>query len=656
MLYTINNNTAYEYSKFIHRPKWWLHLEMPIKHKQLNPNFVMPLKGTQELSKDYMFGTNLKPFWNNTQNFFQTCELLCKRHDLQFLNLRAYFSNVLKALHLCWCAARNNKKIVFINHQGSISSNFKLNLVKRCLIAQHQRQTVPQTLEQFVNIQSVTPTSERCKPNLSKTAQAKHSAADNKEITTRNLYSNSRGTFHRLFNLFDLSAPDHKSTDSHNSSTAVSSHLNQNVQRPCTVGHNLATFAKKQSKGATDEASHKLNVQTHKNLQINDLELVTSKQQHTLTNSTLYTKYLIKLQASCALLLGRQTGYCYNANNPAFLGNTDSLLKHVDYLQHLDNSRTVKHIDYYASLKEQAINQVLMNPSSNEENIPGDTEDDLLRLKTKPLAFYEPCSDGNNIPEARLPRMSDNSSDIRSRGFRMRNRLRFSDILEKLMDPPSQRLGDVQSYKDGYKVMPVTTQATNANRNINRKQSNQGHMKKRVAQNVSIHLALHKCKGRQPAVKFQKRFYKANAENSYARFKVKPYVYKANRSMHYPNRLIKQMLKFNYFGKRYETLIKKSDNARNVNFAKNPWLQLADVIFFIDPEKHFNLAYQARRLNIPTIGIVSGVAPSKMGRSGFKRFNLDDVVDYPIIGNAASIFFVRELLEIFIKTVQHASD
>lgn len=53
-------------------------------------------------------------------HFFKARPLLCWHNDLAYYNLRLYFLNTLRALHVCWSAVRNNKKIGFVGVSGDL--------------------------------------------------------------------------------------------------------------------------------------------------------------------------------------------------------------------------------------------------------------------------------------------------------------------------------------------------------------------------------------------------------------------------------------------------------------------------------------------------------------------------------------------------------
>lgn len=108
--------------------------------------------------------------------------------------------------------------------------------------------------------------------------------------------------------------------------------------------------------------------------------------------------------------------------------------------------------------------------------------------------------------------------------------------------------------------------------------------------------------------------------------------------------------------KYYKELLISNNLSYHSGFVKSPWLKQADLIFFIDPEKNQGLVNQAKRLRVLTLGIVSGLMSNRLGRHSFQKYSLEDSVDYPIVGNPTSCFFVQAVLDIFIKTLCKAND
>lgn len=105
------------------------------------------------------------------------------------------------------------------------------------------------------------------------------------------------------------------------------------------------------------------------------------------------------------------------------------------------------------------------------------------------------------------------------------------------------------------------------------------------------------------------------------------------------------------FYKYYKTVIALNNFNQYKMFAKTPFInnRVADIIFFINPEKNQNLVNQANSLKIPTVGIVSGNMPSVEGHQEHNYFHFKDSVYYPILGNPISSFFSRAIISLIVK-------
>lgn len=116
----------------------------------------------------------------------------------------------------------------------------------------------------------------------------------------------------------------------------------------------------------------------------------------------------------------------------------------------------------------------------------------------------------------------------------------------------------------------------------------------------------------------------------------------------------KQRLRSLIFYKYYKAIIGLNHFNQYKMFAKTPFLnnQLADVIFFINPEKNRRLVNQANSLRIPTVGITSGNMTSAQGHQGYNDFRLKQSVYYPIIGNPTSSFFTRAIISLIVKCLR----
>ena len=108
------------------------------------------------------------------------------------------------------------------------------------------------------------------------------------------------------------------------------------------------------------------------------------------------------------------------------------------------------------------------------------------------------------------------------------------------------------------------------------------------------------------------------------------------------------------FRKYYKTIVSLNYLKQYEMFVKTPFVnnQLADILFFINPEKTIDVVNQANSLKIPTIGVVSGIAVNFRGRQSSNSSRLREPVNYPILGNPASYFFIRTIIHLFVKTFQ----
>lgn len=108
------------------------------------------------------------------------------------------------------------------------------------------------------------------------------------------------------------------------------------------------------------------------------------------------------------------------------------------------------------------------------------------------------------------------------------------------------------------------------------------------------------------------------------------------------------------FCKYYKGIISLNYIKQYKMFAKTPFTnnQLGDILFFLNPEKTYEVVKQANSLKIPTIGVVSGITRNSTGRQSYDSSRLRESVSYPILGNPASYFFIRIIIRLFIKGFQ----
>lgn len=122
----------------------------------------------------------------------------------------------------------------------------------------------------------------------------------------------------------------------------------------------------------------------------------------------------------------------------------------------------------------------------------------------------------------------------------------------------------------------------------------------------------------------------------------------------WPQSQKKRRLRSLLFYKYYKTIITLNHFNQYKMFAKTPFVNngLADIIFFINPEKNQNLVTQANSLKIPTVGITSGNMVSAQGHQSIDNFRLKDSVYYPILGNPISSVFTRAIIRLIVKCLR----
>lgn len=94
----------------------------------------------------------------------------------------------------------------------------------------------------------------------------------------------------------------------------------------------------------------------------------------------------------------------------------------------------------------------------------------------------------------------------------------------------------------------------------------------------------------------------------------------------------------------YERILTQWYKKELTLIAKSPWKLEADMVFFTNPGKTTSMLEQIKRLGIPTTGLVNGSQILLGSKSAYGLFNHNHCVDYAIIGNANSIYFVKSVL------------
>jgi Ribosomal protein S2 len=764
MIYIINNNTAYGYSKFICRPKWLINLNIRINLFQTDSpltNFLDILTQTNEFNLKYDKDKyNVRP--NNT---FQSAELLCWRSDLQFLNLRAYFSNMLKALHLCWLAARNNKRIVFIDHDITMN-HLRSQLVYQSLFKQHKRQIIPRQLESFLikarNNDATLGINQNT--NLEQLMHSKQQSivkidSDIKLFKNQQTNSHCSGnfiSFNELFGLLHFSTStntkysDIKPTDiiqkqktqfnlpmlyfaafakNIKKNDFITKQTNENKKRIITLTKNLnekkSKIDPKQTKSIFQNAKNTINStvvnETAKPFCDSKNNSIDTENSHNDKNKNVYfksfdflnknPKYQIKLRAKAAQLASRQSGFFVNASGSSFLSNSKNAFKNQNNLLHLDHfiQNPLNPINNCEIFKHQIVSHALMTLKLNTfATLKNKNVHKFNKLENKHTAYHNP-----ELISTKANKQTDTEQVLNQKQLGALNKKKN----KRRKTSKRRTISLVQALEQAQsKIKEITTQARSNSKSsaINQKRNKPAHLLRLRTKPLKLHSALfdgtniknsalpffngagfasisdlvqhllkpnrgtkrniHFLENFQNHVfsqfqakqrdfktfnmhyKFLNRFYIANTSNIASMFykkkgKTGGTLTKILRHSKTPFNL---MLKSNNLQKYYRRNVNTNNYKQSLGFVKNPWLTQADIIFFVDPEKNLNTIEQAKRFNIPTIGIISGSSVG-FGRHCFKNYSFDDCVNYPILGNSASIFFVRSILEIFIKTIQTAT-
>jgi len=106
-------------------------------------------------------------------------------------------------------------------------------------------------------------------------------------------------------------------------------------------------------------------------------------------------------------------------------------------------------------------------------------------------------------------------------------------------------------------------------------------------------------------------------------------------------------LRFFKKGRRFHEKVIKGSLAGTDVGTTNPWLKEADFVFFANPERSLQLLSQINRLQIPTIGIVTSgshlASPFRGNKTSASLAN-KPIINFPIIGNTNSVYFLRMVL------------
>lgn len=730
MIFIINNNTTHNYSRYSTGP---------------SRIYSAPLNVKCALQTMINNAATFENNQNNQPYLFQTKQLLCWGPDIAFFNLRNTFSNIFKALQICWSAARNNKKILFINGKDSIAADSIL--VNAWLMHQYKRHSMPRKLNNISNYGS------RYRSHLPTTSKY--------SITTA--YEN-KGLFNHLTTFLNscyIKVPQIPSTKVRsfikNSNSLLNCILTKSkdfYMHNCSqLGHMQSNNYAHEQKTKRDELAktRKLNTQKaskiihsdHSTMLSKSLFLTHNEKQSPVSNYDQFkinTNNAIRLQVKEAHILTQQitgeitvplvgfltntkTGFntLQNQRNDAFFNQSKSVYlnnslnalvkntvhtraKALNFESGLHHNITNHNYEasinklqssYSASIYHQyylpfsfyvrPVNNggLLVNQQSKQkqciirQNIFGKILAWRLKGQYPSSMFYSQFKIFDQRHKYKIKQLTiPNNNNVDAAVYELKLTPAKSQVLFKNSKNFITLKKPVRLVQRTYKT---SLQFYSNSKPHNTSSDNQPPIKLSPA---DTGLA---CSKNTRNLKVLLKSFKDNSINNYyiSRFyqsiKTSSMYNNQHKNSISPTKLkspVTQLFRTNYVLKAYKTQTKqliakllrydekkfcnyydKLINSNQLNqyqmFAKSPYVnnKLADIIFFINPEKNQNLVNQANCLKIPTIGIISGMAYSELGRRGCNHYNLNNLVNYPILGNPSSHFFVYTLIGVFIKAL-----
>nr|WVH39672.1 ribosomal protein S2 [Ulva dactylifera] len=716
MIYIINNNTTHNYSRYSTGPRHIYNASLKVKY---------PIQNR----------INSNIFDNSQPYLFQTKQLLCWGPDLAFLNLRNSFSNVFKALQICWSAARNNKKILFINGSDSIEADS--TLVNTWLVQQCKRHSMPYKLNNISNIAAkytnhLTVSSASIEHNKAlfnhlnaflNSLKIKTSYAYKKKI--QSCIQNSNTLFNS--NLRPLPEQRYKSKDFY----AYVDVEKQTNQRPVFTD----SFRFGRNKIKQYELTNKipkLEIQKASKIQNHNATIaktVSSNEKQFVVNNQLQIKMkkAIQLQVKEAQTLTQQIGGEITAPLVGFLTNTKT---GFNTLQNQLNEEFFNHCRsvYFNNTSKNLFKSIFdisattRTKTELQDVIKSHLKGGVYSQNYLPFSFYiRPINQFNLFTSEQC---KAKQSIVRQNIFgkilawRLKgqypssifySQFKIFDQRNKYKSKSKQLTMLNQSNMQAFKVMSFTKLALtkpqilfkNTKNFITFKSpviykaslrfySNSKSYKVTSKENKSvvasairgIYFKLKKnkhnssvlvTKGYSNSIDhfYINRFYQSVKDgrtysnqnkdsitnrSSIAGLLRNHFTLKSHKRPGISNKVIPRL--FRYHEKKFHNYYDKFIGLNQFNqyemFAKSPFInnKMADIMFFINPEKNQNLVNQANCLKIPTIGVISGMTTSRLGRPSCNHYSLNNLVNYPIVGNPSSSFFIYSLLGVFIKTLR----
>lgn len=744
MIYIINNNTTHNYSRYSTGPS---HIY----------NAFFKVKCPKNIIDSDIFK-------NNQTYLFQTKQLLCWGPDLAFLNLRNTFSNVFKALQICWSAARNNKKIVFINGNDSIDADSIL--VNSWLIRQCKRHSMPCKLSNISNVAAkyinhLTAPSKYLTSTLPNKVLFNHlntffnslkikTDVQNRKI--RSFIKNSNALFNST-STRPLLLQRQKSKD-------FCLFKNDNNERQIDQSHNLTNLTPL----GTGIKRHKfiktsqLEIQKANKIENRSLTtgkiLYNNKKRYVVNdhnNLQIKIKNAIQLQVKEAQTLTQQIAGEMTAPLVGFLTNTKTGFNTLQNELNEEFYNNCKSVNFNNISKSLSKGVVAVSTKPKKTQSPAIHQDinynnyrtffngigkfhlkgGLYSQNYLPFSFYikpvarfnllasEQCKAKQSIIvrqnifgkilawrlKGQHPssifysqfKIFDQRNQYKSKQSTTSNQNNIEAFKivsqSKLVSSKSQVLFKNTKNFMTFKSSTINKASFNFYSNLKSNRINSKKNRPSIALSSIGDISLKLKKNRYNSNRLVKktnynsidyfyinRFYfclqhskgqsvkdgrvysnrnknsiRSNRPSVASLFKNNQ-TFKAYKSKGLSRRVIPKL--FRYHEKKFRNYYNKLVNSNQLNqyqmFAKSPFInnKLADIMFFINPEKNQNLVNQANSLKIPTIGVISGMVTSQLGRHSCNHYSLNNLVNYPILGNPSSSFFIYSLIGVFIKTLR----
>lgn len=751
MIYIINNNTTHNYSRYSTGPSriYSALLNVKCPHNMIN---------------HYAWFDSNQPY------VFQTKQLLCWGPDIALFNLRHTFSNIFKALQICWSAARNNKKILFINGKDSIVA--ESTLVNTWLMQQYKRHTMPRKLNNICNVGSKY-TSHLKSPFFGPASHAKvqtkgkysiNPSFENKAlfnhlstflnsccikmpgiVNTKALTHSFIKNSNSLFNCIltepkqypDQPKSKHNGYTGQLNSETISKHrqgvmigkpLYNNENQSIVSNYNLLKIKTKnairlqvkEGQTLTQQIAGEITVPlvgffTNTKTGFNTLQNQLNDEFYNQSKSVHFSNCLNSRVNHFALAKNLRWRYNdisnhnYKTRSNKFESNCSTYVYHQYYLPF---SFYIRPVNDFGLLVNQQCKQ---KQHMVRQNVFGKILSWRLKSQHPSSLFYsqlKQLDQRNKYKSKQLTMANQNNIDGAVYQLKLassKSQVLFNNSNKFITFRKPVRLvqrtnkTSVQFYSN-FKPSSIDKQTANQstmlvssvdtsltyckNKCVDTRKAGFKNIKSSSINNVYISrfyqsiktstaVALPdlsftfaprlwasgkgKAKGGQGAFKKAKGVSKNQNRNSLTSNKYSGtelfttnYVFKAYKGSS------KQLMskQFRYDKKKFRNYYDKLINSNQLNqyqmFAKSPYVnnKLADIIFFINPEKNQNLVNQANCLKIPTIGVISGMANSELGRRSCNHYSLNNLVNYPILGNPSSSFFIYTLIGMFIKALR----